>query len=152
MTWMMKSNANSRLDADQGATEVRTGVYSSVNEDRSRPSNAADAPTCYSHYFLYSMDLGAMTEELRDKSEEIASSVDFSELIFGFSSAALYYMGQGTVDGKRVGSNNLPLAKQNIEIISMLAEKTKGNLSAKESALIAQVLADLRQKYQAAKK
>jgi hypothetical protein len=91
-----------------------------------------------------------MTAAVRDRSDEIANPVNFSELILGFSSAALYYLGQSAVDGKHVPSINLPLAKQNIEIVSLLAEKTKGNLSKDEIALITQVLTDLREKYQTA--
>jgi hypothetical protein len=86
----------------------------------------------------------------RDRSEEMANPVDFSELILGFSSAALYYLGQGAVEGKKAGASNLPLAKQNIEIVAMLAEKTKGNLSTEETALITKVLTDLRKKHLAA--
>ena len=46
-----------------------------------------------------------------------AEGVDFSGLILGFSSAALYYMGLATVEGKPAPSKNLPLARQNIDII-----------------------------------
>jgi hypothetical protein len=71
--------------------------------------------------------------------------VDFSGLILGFSSAALHYMGEGLVDGKK--TVELDLAKQNINIIMLLREKTKGNLSQEEANLIGSVLVDLQQKY-----
>ncbi len=82
-----------------------------------------------------------------EQSDALARAVDFSELILGFSSAALYYLGQSVVEGKKVPAINLPIALQNIEIVALLEEKTKGNLSADEAALLQQVLADLRQKY-----
>lgn len=75
-----------------------------------------------------------------------AGDVDFSALILGFSSAALYYMGEGTVEGRSSGQKNLPLARQNIDIILMLREKTKGNLTAEEQTLLSQLLADLQLK------
>jgi hypothetical protein len=74
-----------------------------------------------------------------------AASVDFSGLILGFSSAALYYMGEATVEGK-APAKNVPLARQNIDIIRMLRDKTKGNLSAEENQLIDQLIADLQLK------
>jgi hypothetical protein len=72
--------------------------------------------------------------------------VDFSGLILGFSSAALYYLGENSLEGRPLGSKSLPLAKQNIDIILMLREKTKGNLSADEEKLMQQLIIDLQLK------
>lgn len=72
--------------------------------------------------------------------------VDFSGLILGFSSAALYYIGHSSIESKNTPKRNLPLAKQNIRIIELLKEKTKGNLSPEEDKLISEVLLDLRNK------
>ena len=44
-------------------------------------------------------------------------------------------------------AKNCELAQHNIEIISMLREKTSGNLTPEEEALTDQVLADLQMKY-----
>ena len=74
------------------------------------------------------------------------SSVDFSGLVLGFSSAALSYLGYGP-DGKQGGPSNLSLAQQNINIIKLLEEKTKGNLTPPEQTLIRQVQSDLMHKY-----
>ncbi len=72
--------------------------------------------------------------------------VDFSGLILGFSSAALYYMGEATVEGRPAPQKNLPLARQNIDIIRLLKDKTKGNLSDEEANLLQQMIADLQLK------
>ena len=71
------------------------------------------------------------------------SEVDFSGLILGFCSAALSYLGFGPEQVNR----NLLLARQNIEIIELLANKTKGNLTPEEEKLIQEVLHDLRLKF-----
>ena len=71
------------------------------------------------------------------------NKVDFAGLILGFSSAALYYMGEGSLDGRSVAAKNLDLARQNIDIILMLKDKTKGNLAADEERLLLQLVADL---------
>jgi Domain of unknown function (DUF1844) len=72
-----------------------------------------------------------------------ANSVDFKGLIMGFSGAALQHMGDVTKKDEKFESN-MDLAHQNIEILSILAEKTKGNLTDEEDALIRQLLLDLR--------
>lgn len=75
-----------------------------------------------------------------------AKPVDFSALILGFSSAALYYMGIAPVAGK-IATTNFPLARQNIDIIKMLSEKTHGHLTPEEASLIQQLIADLQLKW-----
>lgn len=80
------------------------------------------------------------------ETDKTAGSVDFSALILGFSSAALYYMGEATVEGRASGQTNLPLARQNIDIILMLRDRTRGNLTQDEDKLLAQLLADLQVK------
>lgn len=72
-----------------------------------------------------------------------AGEVDFSGLILSFCSAALSYMGFGPEQVTR----NLLLARQNIEIIELLAKKTQGNLTPEEDKLCQEVLHDLRLKY-----
>ena len=73
--------------------------------------------------------------------------MSFSELILGFSSAALSYMGFQAHESVAKVDSNLPLAQQNINIIELLLEKTKGNLTPEEQKLTEHVLADLRLRY-----
>lgn len=75
------------------------------------------------------------------------NSVDISGLILGFSSAALYYLGETGVEGKSAPEENLPLAEQNIDILLLLREKTKNNLTEEESKLLTQVISDLQEKF-----
>ena len=77
------------------------------------------------------------------KQGQTSEAVDFSGLILGFSSAALYYMGMATVEGRPAAQKNLPLARQNIDIIRLLQEKTRGNLSPEETSLMQQMVSDL---------
>jgi hypothetical protein len=82
------------------------------------------------------------TEQKQD-----AADIDFSGLILGFGSAALSYLGYQPDGSEDQKLRNLTLAKQNINIIDLLKEKTRGNLSDDEKNLIEQVLADLKMKY-----
>ena len=74
--------------------------------------------------------------------------VEFSGLVLGFCSAALSYLGYGNSDSPK----NLSLAKQNIDILKLLSDKTKGNLSDEESKLLNDALVDLKTKYAEAAK
>ena len=76
--------------------------------------------------------------------QDANATVDFTALIMGFSSAALYYLGEAPLDGKAAPKRNLALARQNIDIISMLREKTRGNLADDEAKLIEQLVTDLK--------
>lgn len=74
----------------------------------------------------------------------VDNELDFSQLIMGFCSAALLYLGETSSKQRQSTEINIPLAQQNIDIIALLKEKTRGNLSDQENNLIEQVLSDLR--------
>lgn len=76
----------------------------------------------------------------------------FSELVLGLSSAALYYLGEMQIDGHTSGDVNLDLARQNIDFVKILQEKTKGNLDEQENDLLSSVLIDLQVKFSAKSK
>ena len=69
---------------------------------------------------------------------------NFSTFIFSLNSSALYHL--GILPDPKTGAKdkNLVLAKQTIDILSMLQEKTKGNLGEDESRMLKNILYDLR--------
>lgn len=73
--------------------------------------------------------------------------ITFSTFIFSLNSSALFHLGlvPDPTTGKK--EKNLLLAKQSIDIIGMLDEKTRGNLTADEEKLVRNVLHDLRLMY-----
>lgn len=73
--------------------------------------------------------------------------VDFSTLVLSLSSSALVHLGLVENPHTHARERDLPLAKQTIDIIAMLKEKTKGNLSSEEQNLLEHLLTDLRLKY-----
>ena len=83
---------------------------------------------------------------MNQTASETKDGVSFSGLVLGFSSAALHYLGEAPLDGQPT-KVNLVLAKQNIDFLNLLADKTKGNLNRDEKSLLDQVLTDLRLKY-----
>ncbi len=78
--------------------------------------------------------------------------VNFNSLIFSLSSSALFHLGEIVAPDSDEKKKDLPLAKNSIDIISMLMDKTKGNLTEEEKKFTENILADLRLRYvQAAK-
>jgi hypothetical protein len=72
------------------------------------------------------------------------SQVDFSSFVVGLATQALVMLGE--IPHPETGAKvyNADAARQTIDIIAMLEEKTAGNLSEDEAKLISDVLASVR--------
>ncbi len=70
--------------------------------------------------------------------------IDFSTFIFSLNSSA--YVQLGLLEDPAIGakSKNLTLAKQTIDLLIMLEEKTRGNLAKEEETMLKHILYDLR--------
>lgn len=73
--------------------------------------------------------------------------VNFNSLIFSLSSSALLALGEIADPQTGQKREDLPMAKHSIDIISMLKDKTKGNLDSEEQKFIDGMLTDLRLRY-----
>ena len=73
--------------------------------------------------------------------------IDFASFVFIYVQTALVHLGEleDPVEGKVV--ENLEAARQIIDILDMLKEKTKGNLSKQEDQYFESVLFDLRLRF-----
>ena len=74
-------------------------------------------------------------------------TIDFATFVLSLSHSALMHLGEAPDPDTNKVEANLPLAKQNIDLLGLMEEKTKGNLSGDEERLLAQVLFDLRMRY-----
>jgi len=74
-------------------------------------------------------------------------NIDFSTFILSLTSNALLHLGLMENPFTKKVERNLPMAKQTIDIVSMLKDKAKGNMSKEEENLIENLLSDLRLKY-----
>ena len=79
--------------------------------------------------------------------DEALPQIDFATFVLSLSHSALMHLGEAPRPETNKVEQNLVLAKQDIDILGMLEEKTKGNLSGDEERLLAQVLFDLRMRY-----
>ena len=73
--------------------------------------------------------------------------VTFSNFLFSLSTQVLIQLGEIQDPESKEPRKSLPLAKQTIDLIGMLKEKTRGNLTKDEEALIDSALYDLRMRY-----
>jgi hypothetical protein len=79
--------------------------------------------------------------------EDALPSIDFTTFILSLSHSALMHLGEAPDPDTNRVERNLPLARQTIDLIGMLEEKTKRNLNGEEERLISQILFDLRMRY-----
>ena len=74
--------------------------------------------------------------------------IDFYTFVLSLGSSAFVHLGDAPhPDTGEASPPNLPLAKQAIDILVMLREKTKGNLTAEEDRFLENLLTDLRFRY-----
>jgi Domain of unknown function (DUF1844) len=74
--------------------------------------------------------------------------VDFSTFVLSLAHSVLVHLGQvPPPPGETVTSVNLLLARQTIDLLTLLADKTKGNLTGAEERLLEQLLYDVRSRY-----
>ena len=78
--------------------------------------------------------------------------IDFSTFVFSLNSSALVHMGLLEEPSTQTRMQNLPLAKQTIDILAMLEEKSRGNLTEDEDRMLKNILYDLRILYVKEKK
>ncbi|MDR3204662.1 MAG: DUF1844 domain-containing protein [Deltaproteobacteria bacterium] len=72
----------------------------------------------------------------------------FTNLVIGMATSAMIQLGlHSPEEGKAPGKPDLPSAKQIIDLLGILEEKTKGNLEETEEQLLKTILYDLRMKY-----
>ncbi len=73
--------------------------------------------------------------------------VTFSSLVFSLGTSALMFMGEQIDPKQERLPVNLAQAKEVIDILSVLEEKTRGNLTSEEQTVLGDMLYALRMKY-----
>ncbi len=87
---------------------------------------------------------GFVAKDAPDQGPLRTDSVDFATFVFSIATGA--FIGLGLTPDPSTGKTekNIPMARQNIELLALLREKTKGNLSADETKLLEGMLAEAR--------
>jgi hypothetical protein len=95
----------------------------------------------------------AKEPDVKEKVEKPANDpmdypqVNFTNFVISLSTSALFQFGDFPEYEGGKAEKNLPAAKQTIDILDMLNEKTKGNLDQNEASLIQGVLYELKMRY-----
>jgi hypothetical protein len=71
----------------------------------------------------------------------------FSAFVLGLASSALIHLGVHQNPETGAITVDLTLARQSIDVLALLREKTRGNLSAEEEQLFSSVLSDLKLRF-----
>lgn len=108
-------------------------------EEASKESAAAEA--------FQEASQKAAAEADKSDQEVPLPEITFSSLLFSLSSAA--FVSLGVIPDPNTGKveRNLPLVKQTIDLLGLLKEKTRNNLSPEEETLFDHLLYDLRMAY-----
>jgi len=86
----------------------------------------------------------------RNGEQEAARSLapmDFSTFVLSLGSSAMVNLGKIPAPGTDQIAKDVPAAKQIIDILALLEEKTRGNLDDAEAKLLQSLLYDLRVQY-----
>ena len=83
-------------------------------------------------------------EKKSSKADSRLPTSNFSTFVFSLNSSALVHLGALADPTSGKAQKNLAVAKQTIDILGILKEKTTGNLTEEENGLLENVLRDLR--------
>lgn len=97
-------------------------------------------------------ETGTKEASAKEKAAAIAGedplpTLDFTTFVLSLSHSALMHLGEAPHPEAEHVEKDLPLARQTIDLLGLLEEKTKGNLTGDEERLLTQVLYDLRLRY-----
>jgi hypothetical protein len=89
----------------------------------------------------------AAAEAAQTGEETPLPEITFSFFLFSLSSSAFAHLGVMAHPETGEVKKNLPLAKQTIDLLALLREKTRNNLTTEEENLFDGILYDLRMQY-----
>ena len=90
---------------------------------------------------------GSSTRNGQEGDEDVLPSIDFTTFVASLSHSALMHLGDAPALEGHPSEQNFPLARQTIDLLGVLEEKTKGNLTGEEERLLSHTLFDLRTRF-----
>lgn len=115
-----------------------------VIRDRRGSGGSDDAPTAASST---NQAAHAPASEAAPHHDAHAIPVTFASFVISLGSSSLMLMGEQLDPQQKPIPVNLPQAKEIIDLLSVLEEKTKGNLTSEEQTVLRDMLYALRMKY-----
>ena len=119
--------------------------------DEERGQEAAPPPSPSSGEGGNREGAGSVHGEKRSASgESLVGGPSFLDLVMSLQMGAMVNLGMVQTNDGRRSPVNLPAAKDSIDLLDVLKEKTKGNLTEEESGVLSEGLYHLRMAYVAA--
>ena len=87
------------------------------------------------------------TDPASGSGEDTLPATDFATFVLSLSHSGLVHLGDAPDPSSGKPTVNAAMAKQTIDLLLVLQEKTAGNLTGEEERLLDQVLYDLRMRY-----
>lgn len=79
--------------------------------------------------------------------DDFLTEVNFYNFVLSMSTTAMFHFGDFPDPATKTTARNLPAAKHTIDILSMLKDKTAGNLVEQEKKLLEGILFELKMRY-----
>lgn len=86
-------------------------------------------------------------QEEKSNNPQYSSPQTFTNLLFSISTSVLISLGEMASPETGEVEKNLEVAKNSIDLLVMLKEKTEGNLTSDEDKFLESMLADLKLRY-----
>ncbi|MCG8416379.1 MAG: DUF1844 domain-containing protein [Proteobacteria bacterium] len=116
--------------------------------------SASDPPKATTEASASATASGGPDSESTDSPDPVRglAPMDFATFVMSLGSSAMINLGKIPPPGSDATQVDLPAAKQIIDILGILEEKTRGNLDESEQKLLCSLLYDLRVHYVDAQK
>ena len=88
-----------------------------------------------------------MPGDKKNEGDDELPHIDFTTFVASLSHSALMHLGEAPPLDGQPAEKNFPLARQTIDLLGVLEEKTKGNLTGDEERILAHTLFDLRTRF-----
>lgn len=119
-------------------TETGSGEQQGAAERTDEPARAPEPPPA---------DVGGHGAASGQEARAELAEMTFSTFVIGLTTQALVHLGEIADPADQQVGCDLPAAKQMIDLLGILRDKTKGNLDAAEEQLLGSMLYDLRMRY-----
>jgi hypothetical protein len=131
------------MDEEQGERSftVSDKRFSARRESDDRPSERVQATT------IAAEQPSEPSPQGNGPHAGVAEGIDFASFLISLGTQAFMHLGDIANPTTQQREKDLPAAKQMIDLLGMLQEKTKGNLATDEERLLQQLLLDLRLRY-----
>ena len=131
------------MDEEQGERSftVSDKRFSARRESEDRPSERVQATATAAEQPSEILSQGGRSHA------DAAEGINFASFLISLGTQAFMHLGDIPNPTTQQREKDLPAAKQMIDLLGMLQEKTKGNLAADEERLLQQLLLDLRLRY-----